>query len=233
MGQAIFHVGVGRGLEGVGEGRERERAVFAFEGGLQDQVRQLRVFGQQTAVGIGREDVFVSCALRAILAVVAGTLEHPAEGPDAGAEIGLAGVIFKADDVAACFFAGEHIVADHPLLGADGVEIERAGKVALLAVPGLVVLAQHLIAAADGEHGHTVLDGGLELSGLLPFQVVQKDLLLKILAAADEDKVAVFRVELRTDRDVYDIRLHAAPLQPPLHAKDVAAVAVEVQHVGV
>ena len=51
MGQAVFHVGVGRGLEGVGEGRERERAVFAFEGGLQDQVRQLRVFGQQTPIG--------------------------------------------------------------------------------------------------------------------------------------------------------------------------------------
>ena len=32
MGQAVFHVGVGGGLEGVGEGRERERAVFAFEG---------------------------------------------------------------------------------------------------------------------------------------------------------------------------------------------------------
>ena len=36
MGQAVFHVGVGGGLEGVGEGRECERAVFAFEGGLQD-----------------------------------------------------------------------------------------------------------------------------------------------------------------------------------------------------
>ena len=54
-----------------------------------------------------------------------------------------------------------------------------------------------------------------------------------IMTAADEDKVAVFRVEFCTDRDVHDIRLHAAPLQPPLHAKDVAAVAVEVQHVGV
>ena len=40
MGQAIFHVGVGGGLEGVGEGRERERAVFAFEGGLQNQDRK-------------------------------------------------------------------------------------------------------------------------------------------------------------------------------------------------
>ena len=47
MGQAIFHVGVGGSLEGVGEGRERERAVFAFEGGLQDQVRQLRVLGSR------------------------------------------------------------------------------------------------------------------------------------------------------------------------------------------
>ena len=68
-------------------------------------------------------------------------------------------MIFKADDLTVQLVAGEHVVADHAVFGADGVEVERAGEVALRTVPRLIILPQHLIAAADGQHRQTVLDG--------------------------------------------------------------------------
>ena len=184
-------------------------------------------------MGIGRENVFVACALRPVLAVVAVSLENFAERLHAGAEIRLAGVVFEADDLASGFIAREHIIADHTLLGADGVKIERAGKIALLAVPGLVILAQHLISAADGEHRHAVFNGGLQLGGLFTLQIVHQDLLLKVLPAADEEQITVLRGKFHPDGNRDNVRLHPAPFQPPLHTQDVSAVAVEVQNVGI
>ena len=184
-------------------------------------------------MGIGCKNVFVVCTFRSVLSVVAIAFEYFAERLYTGTEIRLAGVVFKADDFAVCFFTGEHIIADHALLGADGVKIKRAGKVTLFAVPCFIVLAQHLISAADSEHRDAVFDGGLKFGGLLALEIVHQNLLLKVLPAADKNQVAVLCNEFRPDRNRENISLHAAPFQPPLHTKNVSTVAVEIQNVGI
>ena len=98
-------------------------AVAPGEGGAQEHVAKFRVFGQDGAVAVAAEEVFVVHALGAVLSVLAVAAEHRAERLHARAEVGFAAVIFKADnDTAACALpAAELEVIYHALLGAAGV----------------------------------------------------------------------------------------------------------------
>ena len=144
-------------------------------------------------------------------------------------------MVFEADDNAAArgFAAFEFIVADHARFAADGIQIERADKVAALAVIGLVIAAEHLVAAADGQEGHAVCDGGSYFLRLAAVQIVQQHLLLEVLPAADEHEVEAREARRRADRQARDRAVYPAALKAASHAYDVAAVAVEIQHVGV
>ena len=144
-------------------------------------------------------------------------------------------MVFKADDRAAAGLRQtfKEEVADHALLRTNGVIIDRADEIALLAVPRAVVAAEHLVAAADGQKRLAVSDGGLDLVALSGFQVGQKHLLLKVLTAADEKQVELREIRLLADRDLRHLGADAAPLQTAAHAENVAPVAVEVQKVRV
>ena len=234
--QTLLHIAVGVQLERVVEGRERLGAVIAVvERGLKDKIAQDRVFREQRAVRIRAEHVFVARTLGLVLAVVAVSGEHHAERGDLLAEIGLAGVVLEADDdhVAALRGGPEHIVADHALLCADGVHADGADEVELHAVPGLVVFAEHLVAAADGEKGLFLLDRGADVLRLAGGKVAQQHLLLEVLTAADEEDVVFVRVQRLADRAFVDIDLDAAALEAALHGDDVAAVAVQIKDVRV
>ena len=100
-------------------------------------------------------------------------------------------MVLEADNDAAAgvFGAFELIVADHALLAADRVQLQRTDKITALAVIGLVIFAEHLVPAADREEGDTVVNGGLYLLAASPVQILKQHLLLKILPAADENKV--------------------------------------------
>ena len=144
-------------------------------------------------------------------------------------------MVFKADDCAATglrqTFKKE--VADHALFRTDGVIIDRADEITLLAVPRAVVAAEHLVAAADGQKRLAVGDGSLDLAAFSGFQVGQEHLLLKVLTAADEKHVKLREIRLLADRDLRHLGADAAPLQAAAHTENVAPVAVEVQKVRV
>ena len=144
-------------------------------------------------------------------------------------------MVFKADDRAAAGLrqAFKEEVADHALLRTNGVIIDRADEITLLAVPRAVVAAEHLVAAADGQKRLAVGDGSLDLAAFSGFQVGQEHLLLKVLTAADEKQVKLREICLLADRDLRHLGADAAPLQAAAHAENVAPVAIEVQKVRV
>ena len=151
---------------------------------------------------VGAEDVLVAGALHTVLAVVAGACQHPTHGSHAAAQIGPAGVVLEAHHRRAVqFLTAEHIIADHAFLLPNGIEIQRPGEVALLTVPGLVIVPQHLIAAADAEEALAVLNGSFDLGGFLSLQIRQEHLLLEVLSAADKEEIVVRRPEPLPDGD--------------------------------
>ena len=97
-------------------------------------------------------------------------------------------MVFKAHHrkAAELFVHLVHIVADHAGLRTHGIEIQRADKVAALSVVGLVIRAQHLVAAANGEDGHAVLYSRHKLFVPAAVQILQQHLLFEVLSAADE-----------------------------------------------
>ena len=131
----------------------------------------------------------------------------------------------------------EEQVADHALLCSLGVEGDGADEAALLPRVGEVVLAQQLVAAADGEHRGVVLDEAGELAGLgvcpsCP-EVVEQGALVEVLAAADEEEVELGQVGMVSHAHAGDARLDAAPLAALLQGDGVAPVPVEVQHIRI
>ena len=77
-----------------------DAGVFALERFEQQKVGQARVFGQDGAVQIGADTVFIEGAFGIIIAVVAGATYYGAEGFGLRRERGQAGVVFIADDFA-------------------------------------------------------------------------------------------------------------------------------------
>ena len=144
-------------------------------------------------------------------------------------------MVLKADNCAAAggSAALKREVSDHALPGADGIEVDRADEIALLTVPCLIVITEHLIPAADGKNGFAVLDGGFQLAVLSAAEIGEQNLLLKVLSAADEDEIESRKVRRIAGADLGDLGLESAPLQTAAEAQDVAAVAVEVQEIGI
>ena len=218
--QPVAH-GVVRGKLGrIVQRCEFQLRITLLQRRREQMVAKRRVFRQDRAMAVRAEHVVVAHALKTVLTVVAAAGEHLAERRHAAAEVGLAAVVFKADDRAAAGLRQtlEKEVADHALLRTDGVIIDRADEIALLAVPRAVVAAEHLVAAADGQKRLAVGNGGLDLVALSGFQVGQKHLLLKVLTAADEKQVELREIRLLADRDLRHLGADAAPLQTAAHA---------------
>ena len=227
MGAALLRVRQG------GEGDAL--AVAPAQRGEQQRVAEVGVFRQDGTVAVGAEHIAPADALGAVAAVIAAAMHHGAERGDALAQIGAAAVVFKADDgpAAALRRAAKDEIADDALLRADGVEVHRAGIVELVAVPGAVIAAQHLVAAADGEDRLAVRRRLAQLARLAPGEVAQEHLLLEILSAAEEKEVEIRKARRFARGQRRDRAVDAAPRAALLKAENVAPVAVKVQRFGV
>ena len=97
---------------------------------------------------------------------------------------------------------------------------------------GVVVGSHQFVAPADGQHGVAGLD--VVVQGFLEaLQVLGHDALFIVLAAAEEDKVVVGRVELAAQGDIVDLGLPAFFLQKVAEDLDVTGVPVGVHQVFV
>lgn len=233
--QLIEHIVVGVIFKGIVYGLQGQAGIAGLECGGEDMVAELGVLRQQRAVAVGAEDIVIPHALSGVGAVVAIALQHGTQGLYARAQVGMAAVVLKAHHGAAPggFAALEGIVAYHAGIGADGIVVHCADKVALVALVGLVIVAQHLEAAADAKEGLAILHSGYDLCLFATVQVLQQDLLLKILAAANEKQVEVGKICRCAYRDLCDRAPDAPALEPLAYASDVAPVAVKVEHIGI
>ena len=233
--QASEHVVMSGLLRAVVKRLQSRGPIALCQGSLKQIIAECRVLGQHRPMAVGTEDVLVMCALRLIFSVVAKADLYLRKGRHGAAEPGFAAVVFKADygTAAAIRHAAEDGVADHTGLGADGIEIQRADKIAADPVVGLIVLSKHLIAAADGENGEAVLNGCPDFTILAALQIRQKYFLLEILPSADKQEIKIAQMKDITDHDTGNFGVNAAPLETLLHADDVSAVPVEVQYVGI
>ena len=217
-------------LRAVVERIQCKGSIVLCQSSLKQIIAECRVLGQHRPMAVGTEDVLVMCALSLIFSVVAEADLYLRKGRYGTAEPGFAAVVFKADhDTAAAIrHATEDGVADHTGLGADGIEIQSADKIAADPVVGLIVLSKHLIAAADGEDGETILNGRPDFTVLAALQIRQKYLLLEILPTADKQEIKIAQMQDITDHDTSNFRVNSTPFQALLHADNVSAVPVEI-----
>ena len=222
-------------LGAVVERRELGRAVFAAERAAQYLIAERRVLRQERTMAVGAVHVFVPHALRAVLAVVAVTAQHRAERRERSAQARAPAVVFKPDDDAAAGLFAEPvgIVADEPLVGAFGRKVQNAGIVAPLSGRRAVAVAQKLIPAADAEKRFPVLRRGADVLRAPGAEIGEKHGLFKVLPAADEKEIVPGEIVRRAERQLRNGAADAAPFQPLFHARDVAPVAVKIEHVRV
>ncbi len=126
----------------------------------------------------------------------------------------------------------EEHVADHPLVSGDGLEREKADARHVLAVKALVAAAEQLVAAAHGEHRGAAVDRFPQCVSLEE-KILRDEQLLAILAAADVVEVVRAGNDVVSDADRGDLELVPAPRRPPREHRDVAAVRVDIEVIGV
>src|SRR6266849_5451401 len=188
--------------------RRELRDTTPREGAPDQVVGQVRVLRQQRAVKVGAQDASLQAAFGVVLAVVAEAHAHASEGLGLRPEVGAAAVILEADE-------------------------SRRLEVGQLAIGGLVVVAEQLVAATDGEHASAGGYRALEWSLLRLEEVVVHERLLAILAAAEEEDIDVFHAPGGATPELDEARIVVAPFGALEQGEDVAPIAVDVHEVGV
>ncbi len=141
---------------------------------------------------------------------------EPGDHTRAAAEVGLDGA-----------------VADQPgPLLAHRPQVDQPDPGQLLAAH-LVVVAEQLVAAADGQHDGAAARGGVERVALGGGHVVGDRGLVAVLAAADVEEVVGVGVERVAEAGGGELEAEPAPLAARAEHGDVAAVGVDVHQVGV
>ena len=87
------------------------------------------------------------------------------------------------------------------------MNVDRAGKIELDTIPGLIILAKHLIASADCEEGLFIFHSRADLCCFSGPQVFQKDFLFKILTSANEEDIIAVCIQRFSDRAAFYIDL--------------------------
>ena len=94
-------------------------------------------------------------------------------------------------------------------------------------------MAEQLVAAADGQHGGAVLDGGRDRLALGGQHVLGDEHLVAVLAATDVDQVVFARIEAIAGTGGRVAEGDAPPFAATLQKDDVAAVGVDVHLLGI
>ena len=208
--------------------------LLLLHSGVDEALGEVAVAHEERAVEVGAEHIFVDGALGVVFAVVAMAADDGAEGLFALAEEGAAVVIFKAEVGFAKFVVADLDVADEALeiFLMQGVVRQRAEALYLFTVSGFVILANELIAAADGNADAATLNVFDELVAL-GRKVFGDDFLLVVLAAADEKKVKIVGDEGILQAHQCCLNLEPFLTGEVLQHEQVAVVAVGVEQISV
>src|SRR5260370_5471439 len=196
----------------------------------------MRVLGEQGPVEIGPEGASLQATFRVVLAVVPEADAHAPKGPGLRTQVGAAAVVLETNEGGWPDVDQRGIddhVSDEPALACLGADVDEADARKSLAVPGLVVMAEKLVAATHGEHAGARGDRPLE-RGLLEFeQILIDERLLPVLPAAEEEHVDLVHTPGRAPPGLDETSFEVAPLRALEQGEDVAPIAVHVHQVGV
>ena len=124
-------------------------------------------------------------------------------------------------------------IADEALLPRLGPDVDHADTWESLALAGLVVVAEELVAAAHREHAGAAVHCFLEWWLLELEEVFVDERLLAILAASEEEDVDLVHLRDGAAAELDQSRLVSTPLRALEQREDVAAVAVDIHEVGI
>lgn len=113
------------------------------------------------------------------------------------------------------------------------MNVDRAGKIELDTIPGLIILAKHLIASADCEEGLFIFHSRADLCCFSGPQVFQKDFLFKILTSANEEDIIAVCIQRFSDRAAFYIDLDSPILHTTFHCDDIAPVSIQIKDVRI
>jgi hypothetical protein len=223
-------------FELVGKGRQLRRLTEAMGQGLAEEpVGEPGVARQKWPVEVGTDNPAHTTALEAALAVVPEARDDTPERIRAWIEPGSADVVLEAGERASdsgLELALEQHVADHASVPRNGVEREYSDAGQLCPVEVSVRAPEQLVAAADREHrgsaGHRPTYV-FRLRG----QILRDKCLLAVLAAADIKEIVVVRPQRIADRDGTHLQLVTTPSCAAGQDRDVAAIGIDVQIVGI
>ena len=185
---------------------------------------------------VGAEHGSLQAAFHLVRAVVAMAELCLAQRPRLWSEISAAAVIFETHQRfrVECFdFGLDDDVADEPLLARLSAHVDHADARESLAIGGLVVAPQELIAAAHGEDDGAVFYSLFERWLLELEKVLVDERLLAVLTASEKEDVDLVHLLGRPAPELDEPGLEAAPFGALQEREDVAAVAVDVHEVGI
>jgi hypothetical protein len=215
-------------LRRIVERLEFRGSIFPQERRADQFIRKLRVLRKRRSVAVGSVNILIADTFRAVLSIVAAAADDSAERLHPFAEPGFSAVVFIPHDNAApgLFLQLKAIIVDHTDICALCVEIDCSEIFAADAFMCLIVMTEHLIAAADGKKSLSILNRRLDVSSLAGPEILQQNLLFEILPSAYEKEIELRKVGPVADPKERHIAVDAAPLQTLLKAADIAAVSV-------
>ena len=226
--------GVRLAFERVWQRSKLGQLAASVRDGVREQpVGEPRVTWQQRTVEIRADRATDAAPLEAGLAIVSEPVENAAERGRARVEHRSSAVVLEARDrpPLAVELALEEHVADHPPLAADGVERKDAGARQLDTRAVAVRATEELISATDGKHRGATLDRRCDgrASGR---EVVGDQGLISILPAPDVEEIDVGGRRV-SDTDRADVEIDPSSARPAREHRDVPAVGVDIQKVGI
>ena len=126
----------------------------------------------------------------------------------------------------------EKDVADHPLLARHGLEWEKTDSRETGAAEVSIRTTEELVPAANREHRGAARCGSKHALRL-PREIARNERLLAVLSAAHVQEVVLAGPHGDADTQLLDVQLVTAPRGAPREHRDVAAVRVDVQVIGI
>ena len=174
---------------------------------------------------VGTDDVVNASTLGAVLAVVAVSHAHGAEGVRVRPQGGQAGVVLVADHRAEVLGV-QGDVADEAGVAGHCMSVHEADAGDLLALGGGEAVPEELVEPADRQHGDAVAGPRLERGADLEQILLDAVLAGVLTAAAHEDVDVAGQLVSRIVGEELDVV--ALPLGAPRQHERVAPVAVDV-----
>jgi len=127
----------------------------------------------------------------------------------------------------------DHDVTNEAFLAGFSSHVDEADAGESLAFRGLVIVAEKLVAATDGEHRGAGLDSALQWRLLVLDEVFIYESLLAVLPPAEEEDVHVLHVLGGAAAELHESRVVVAPFGALEQREDVSPVPVDVHEVGI